>query len=114
MADAYDHTFSITLSADLTDIAARIGRAMDSDSGGNKSFSPSEDGLTISTSTSCTEKFCNDAQYLLANPQALHAVVGADYAQRWGDLAVPTLAECQAFCAGVVMPAVEPATQPTE
>ena len=33
----------------------------------------------------------------------LHAAAAADYAARWGDLTAPTLAECEAFCAGVTL-----------
>ena len=40
---------------------------------------------------------------MLANPQALHAAVSADYAARWVDMTPPTLAECEDFCAGVVV-----------
>lgn len=31
------------------------------------------------------------------------AAAAADYAARWGDLTAPTLAECEAFCAGVTL-----------
>lgn len=101
MTNAYNHTLSITLPANLADIASAIGRALDPDSGGDKSFTMSEDGLTISTSTPCTEKFYNDAKYMLTHPEALHAAVSADYVKRWGDLVVPTLGDCHAFCGGV-------------
>lgn len=46
--------------------------------------------------------------YLLANPAALHAAVAADYAARWPDLIQPTLAECEAFCAGAVLTTAPP------
>jgi hypothetical protein len=98
----YSERLSITLSADLAEIAAKIGRALDPDVGGESSFVTSEDGLTISTSTPCTPEFKAQSEYLLANPEALHAAVSADYLARWGDMTPPTLAECQAFCAGVV------------
>lgn len=35
-----------------------------------------------------------------ANPAMLHYAVATDYAARWPDLTPPTLAECEAFCAG--------------
>lgn len=44
----------------------------------------------------------------MSNPPALHAAVSADYTARWPDLTPPTLAECQAFCAGAVLTAGEP------
>ena len=99
----YNHTLSITLPANLADIASAIGRALDPDQGGSKSFTPSEDGLTISTSTPCTEEFYAQAQYMLANPEALHSAVSADYAARWGELVVPTLDECTTFCTSIII-----------
>ena len=100
----YDATLSISLPAALAPIAAMIGLALDPDTGGDRSFNLSEDGLTISTSTPCTSAFAAQAAYMLAHPEALHAAVSADYAARWADLVPPTLEECQAFFAGVIVP----------
>jgi len=86
----------------MTDIAAAIGRALDPDQGGDKSFVLSEDALTISTSTPCTEEFAQQAGYMLTHPEALHQAVSADYAARWSDLVQPTLAECEQFCAEAI------------
>ena len=99
---AYNHTFSITLSSDVAPIAAAIGRALDSDVGGDKSFVLSEDGLTISTSTPCTEAFYLQAQAMLTDPAMLHAAVSQDYSTRWPDLTAPTLAECEQFIGAVL------------
>jgi len=100
----YDATLSITLPAGLIDIAKSISRALDPDVGGEDSWTPSEDGLTISTSTPCTSGFAAQAEYMLAHPEALFQAVTADYAARWADLVPPTLAECEQFCAGVIVP----------
>ena len=100
----YTTSLSISLPAELADIAAAIGRALDPDVGGADSFTLSDDALTISTSTPCTSAFAQQAAYMLANPQALHAAVSADYAARWADLVPPTLAECEQFCSGVIVP----------
>lgn len=107
---SYTHAVKIKLPVAMADIAAAIGRALDPDAGGDKSFSRDVTGAdaegllifgdTISTSTPCTEEFHAQATYMLANPQALHAAVSADYAARWADLVPPTLEECEAFCAG--------------
>lgn len=98
----FTEQISITLPADLAEIARKIGRAMDSDSGGADSFSLSADGLTISTSAICTAEYKADADHLLAHPDELYAYCAANYVKRWGDLEPPTLAECEQFCAGVV------------
>jgi len=98
----FDHQISITLPAELADIASRISRALDSDVGGSESWTPSADGLTISTSALCTAEFKAQSDYMLEHPEALHAACVADYAARWGDLVPPTLEECEAFCGGVI------------
>lgn len=102
----YNATLTIRLPAALAEIAAKIGRAMDADVGGADSFTLSDDGETISTSTPCTAEFASQAEYMLTHPQALHAACAADYAARWADLVPPTLEECEQFCAGVIVPEV--------
>jgi hypothetical protein len=108
---SYDNTLTIKLPVSLADIASRIGRAIDPDVGGERSFTSIVTGYadskpvygdTISMTTPCTTAFKLQAEYMLANPEALHAAVAADYAARWADLTPPTLAECQAFCNGVI------------
>jgi hypothetical protein len=109
---SYDNTLTIKLPFALADIASRIGRALDPDVGGERSFSrivTSTDakglpvyGDTISMTTPCTTAFKLQAEFMLANPEALHAAVEADYAVRWVELVAPTLEECQAFCDGVI------------
>ncbi len=100
----FDNMISITLPVALADIAAKIGRAMDNDVGGESSFVTSEDGLTISTSALCTAEFKAQSDYMLTHPEALFDACAADYAARWGDLVPPTLEECESFCGGVIRP----------
>lgn len=102
----YTETLSIKLPSSLLEIASRISRALDPDVGGADSFTLSSDGLTISTSTPCTSAFAQQAAYMLTHPEALFSAVSADYAARWADLVPPTLAECEQFCAGVIVPEV--------
>ena len=108
----YTRTVKITLPAGLADIAASIGRALDPDTGGDNSFgkdiaSYDSEGLpvyanTISTSTPCTEEFYQQALYLLNHPEALYAVVSADYEARWAGMTPPTLDECVLFCTSFI------------
>lgn len=100
----YDHQISITLPVALADIAAAIGRAMDYDTGGDKSFMLSEDGLTINVTTPCTEVFYMQVQAMLANPALLYTAVAQDYATRWTEFTAPTLEQCQQFVAGIIPP----------
>lgn len=98
----YDHQITITLPAALADIASAIARALDPDTGGDKSFMLSEDGLTISVTTPCTEVFYAQAQAMLADPALLHAAVAYDYATRWPDFTAPTLEQCEQFVIGII------------
>lgn len=100
----YSETLTITLPASLADIAATIARSLDPDTGGEFSFAPSEDGLTISCTTPCEPMFLAQAEYMMLHPEVLFDAVSADYATRWPDLVAPTLADCEAFCAGIVHP----------
>lgn len=102
---SYTTRLSITIPAELYDIACAIGRSLDPDTGGAQSFGPREQGDPpavpefYSTETPCTEAFADQAAVMLSDPAMLHAVVSADYAARWADLTPPTLEECEAFCA---------------
>jgi hypothetical protein len=98
----YSERFTMTLSADVADIAARVGKAMDSDVGGEYSFHDNGDG-TISTSTPCTPEFKAQGDYLMTNPDALFMAMQGAYAERWAELTPPTLAECQAFIAAIIV-----------
>ena len=98
---SYSETLTITLPATLADIAAAIARSLDPDVGGYASFSPSEDGQTISCTTPCEALFKAQAEYMMLHPEALHAAVSADYATRWPDLVAPTLSDCMLFCEGI-------------
>ena len=100
MAD-YSARFTLTLSADVADIAARVGKAMDSDVGGEYSFHDNGDG-TISTSTPCTPEFKRDGDLLMTDATLLYYVMQQKYAERWADLTPPTLEECQAFIAAII------------
>jgi hypothetical protein len=113
---AYDSTLTLTIPANLYDIACAISRAMDVDLGGANSWGPRtkyehESGIEITPdsytmTTPCTAEFKAQAVQLLQYPDALFDVVSADYATRWPDLTPPTLEDCEAFCAGAVI--VEP------
>ena len=106
----YDHRLNITIPPELLLIGKSISRALDNDVGGWDSWTPVLDGETIvayTTSTPCTAGFYEQALYMLANPEVLHRAVSDDYFVRWADLDPPTLEECQAFCAAVVLPEVE-------
>ena len=105
----YDATLSLTIPASLYDIACAVARSLDPDTGGQHSWGAYDpDATEYSTSTPCTSSFAQQAAYMLTHPEALHAAVSADYAARWADLVPPTLAECEQFCAGVIVPEVLP------
>lgn len=109
---SYTHRLKITIPASLYEIGREVARAMDPDTGGAESWGPkfrmSEEGVEYAPDfyeceTPCTEEFHAQAHAMLADAAMLHAIVTADYAARWSGLTPPTLAECEAFVAGVVL-----------
>lgn len=98
----YSKRFTLTLSDTVKDIAAKIGKGFDPDSAGEYSFQDNGDG-TISTSTPCTPEFKAQGDYLMTDANALFMAMQAAYAERWADLAPPTLEECQSFIAAIIL-----------
>ena len=107
----------LTIPISLYDTACAIAQALDTDSGGAASWGPhttsDSDGNEVTPDTYSTEgTFGRDPDTLttmLSDPEALHTFITAEYASRWADQTPPTLADCQAFCAGAVI--AEPATE---
>ena len=118
---SYNYNVRIEVPASQAEIAAKIGAALDPDSGGAASWNRTIIGYTegetpepifgdtIFVSTPCRQEFAEQVSLLIANPAMLHALVAQDYAARWPDEVLPTLAECEAFCASVIP---EPAPEP--
>lgn len=107
-------TLTLPYSPELADIAARIGKAMDPDVGGDRSFCRPVTGYeadgetpiygdTLTCRTGCTAEFKQQAFVMLADPALLHQLVRSDYTARWPELTPPTLAECEAFLAVLVV-----------
>ena len=118
---SYNYNVRIEVPASQAEIAAKIGAALDPDSGGAASWNRTIIGYTegetpepifgdtIFVSTPCRQEFAEQVLLLIANPAMLHALVAQDYAARWPDEVPPTLAECESFCASVIP---EPAPEP--
>lgn len=109
---------SITLPHTFAALAAMVGRALDPDTGGDKSFVrdvlryEGEEVIyadTITAAGPCTEAFHAQVQAMMADASLLHAVVAADYAARWAELVPPTLAECESFVNAIIQPEVQDA-----
>jgi hypothetical protein len=99
----YNAQLSITVPDTLKEIAEKIGKALDPDSGGEYSFTDRGDG-TINVTTPCTLEFKQQAEYMMAHPELLHHEIGRKYAARWPDFTAPTLAECELFCSSIILP----------
>lgn len=101
---SYSATLTITVPPALYSVACAVARALDPDVGGAESFGPERDDATeYTTTTPCVPAFAAQAMAMASNPAMLHYAVSADYAARCPDLTPPTLAECEAFCAGAVI-----------
>lgn len=105
-------TIDLTLpySPEMAAICAKIGKAMDNDIGGERSFQRTVTGYdgetpiygdTLRCVAGCAPGFKANVEYFKSSPDALFAACAADYALRWPDLVPPTLAECEQFCAEV-------------
>lgn len=94
--------------------AKEISRALDPDVGGYEAYETylSADGNEPAThciyGTPCEQSFFDNVQFLsntevpiTTRAGALKQMVDADYAARWPEFTVPTLAECQVFLENV-------------
>lgn len=97
----YNATLSITVPDTLKDIAAKIGKALDPDAGGEYSFTARGDG-TINVTTPCEQQFKEQALVMMQYPTVLYEKVLEQYTTRWAELTPPTLAECELFCASII------------
>ena len=91
---SYNYTVRIEVPASQAVVAAKIGAALDPDSGGAASWNRTIIGYTegetpepifgdtIFVSTPCQQEFAEQVPVLLANPAMLHALVSQDYAAR--------------------------------
>lgn len=107
----YTHTLTCIIPAPLGPIGAAVGRALDPDTGGDKTFVPldaeyDDEGTLTKQPTklwvcACPveEKLALVIPHLLSTPLALRTTIEIDFALRFPDEVVPTLAECEAFCA---------------
>jgi len=103
----YDAYVTIALPAPLTETAKQLSRSFDPDQGGYLAFertATDASGTVYAVyGTPCTSTFAAQIAYLQATPAALLTAVEADYAERWPDMTPPTLADCEAFCAGIMV-----------
>lgn len=107
----YTNTLTCIIPAPLGAIGAVVGRALDPDTGGDRTFVPLDaeydaDGKLTKQPTrlwvsDCpiTAEYAQVLPYLLSTPAALLGTIQLDFAARFPDEPLPTLAECEAFCA---------------
>jgi hypothetical protein len=97
---SWNHIVHLIIPADHLDIANRIGRSLDPDTGGDQTFSiplPQDSPTHYGASTAAAESFVQTIQAVQAGHIPLLTLVQQDYSARWTDLNVPTEAECQTF-----------------
>lgn len=108
----------ITIPVSLRDIAGRISRALDSDTGGAQVFdfcddsTRDEDGEIVTPARLAWTIIQSSDPYAerltrFRHARDLHDFVVADYATRWPELQAPTLAECETFLAAATIEDVE-------
>jgi hypothetical protein len=112
----YTHNIVFICTIAQQEAAKRISRSLDPDVGGYDAFQSvaSADGIAPAThviyGTPVRESFVatvqalSDANTPLANrATALKQMVDADYSSRWPSETAPSLAECEAFLADLVI-----------
>ena len=102
----------------MVDLANRIGRALDPDTGGASSFGGVTCGGPASVThvvcdTLITRAFAAQCGAMLADADLLHHACAADYAARWPDLVAPTPDDCAAFLAHALI-WIEPRGRPLD
>jgi hypothetical protein len=109
---SWPHRIALIVPASLRGAANRIGRALDPDHGGDKTFSiplPSAENPThYGASTAAAPDFVQTVQAILTGQVDLHQAISADYAARWPELTPPTAQECADFLAQAVIRIDEP------
>lgn len=103
----------MTAPVSMSEICAKIGRAFDPDTGGDKSFfnvypaGHSQENplapISIATDFWAIPEFAAGLPYLMTDPELLRSSCELDYSTRWQELDAPTLAECEQFCEQVVL-----------
>lgn len=108
----YSATLMITIPLSQQETGKRISRALDADTGGYNAFGAYldadmtpcdlEQAVYTTYSSPCSQELAASMPYLLSNPALLQGMVAQDYAARWPDFDVPTVAEIEVFC-GLVL-----------
>lgn len=116
---AYTHALTCIIPAPLGAIGAAVGRALDPDTGGDRTFVPldaeyDEVGNITKQPTKLRVSNCPviaevaaSIPYLLSSPEMLLATIKRDFAARFPDVPVPPLAECAEFCAQATVEVLE-------
>ena len=110
----YTKVATCIVPAPLGIIAAAVGKALDPDVGGAKSFVPYDakydakgvmtaQPTKLVTRTPVTAEYAAVLPYLLADPASLLATITLDRDTRWAGMVIPTLAEVTSFCASAVL-----------
>lgn len=106
----YTHTLTCIIPAPLGPIGAAVGRALDPDTGGDKTFVPmdaeyDEAGNITKQPTklwACNCPVTTDLAlgipHLLSTPAALLGTIELDYSIRFPEIPRPTLTDCEEFC----------------
>ncbi len=103
----YDAYITLAVPAPMTETAKRLSQAFDPDVGGYLAFEREATDATGKVyavyGTPCESSFAAAMAYLQSDPQALLDSTARDYAVRWPDDPLPTLAEVTQFCADLKM-----------
>lgn len=94
---------TLTVPAEVRQTAKLASQALDTDVGGFHAFeAPDEAGL-YSYTVNVSDEYLQAFDYFKDHPAALLSVIQYDFEHRFPDAEPPTLTECEAFCAALVI-----------
>lgn len=98
----------LTVPADVLHTAKLSSQAMDPDVGGFAAFeAPDEVTGLYSYTVDVSDEYLAAFEVFKGYPAMLQQTIALDFEHRFPDTEPPTLAECEAFCAALVIEVIE-------
>ena len=92
---------TLTVPASALETAKRASQALDADVGGYAAFESQDEAGNYFYPVELSQAFVDQINYLMSNPEYLHGFISQQFAARFPDDPVPTLADCTALCAAI-------------
>ena len=94
---------TLTVPASALETAKRASQALDADVGGYYAFETQDEQGNYFYIVNLDEWYYGQIQALMADPTMLHGFISQQFALRFPTDPVPSLTECAALCANIVL-----------